>query len=374
MTTSGVRSRIAGAVAGAGALSLLLGAAALVAAPAASADQSAATSKGGNPPGNNGTVKIEGVDLQSGPPDNNPHQGCTFVVEFYNFDQGDLNAKVTFEDQAPTADAGLQVVSGDLTPFIGGDPAGGGNDLDARETYTLKFSGEPHPKQGYHVKLTVNAPGSIGNDTKHKVFWVEGCTTTTPPTTPPTTEPTSPSTTEPTSPSTTEPTSPSTTEPTSPSTTEPTSPSTTEPTSPSTTEPTSPSTTEPTSPSTTEPTSPSTTEPTSPSTTEPTSPSTTEPTSPSTTGPTSPSTTEPTSGTPTSTATGTAGVPGPSDSDTPTEGVPTEVDAGLAGGRTVAASNSNPLGTVGTVLMAAGGVMLAAGAAFTLRRRGKHSV
>ena len=35
--------------------------------------------------------------------------------------------------------------------------------------------GEPHPIQGYHVKLTVNAPGSIGADTKYKVFWVTGC-------------------------------------------------------------------------------------------------------------------------------------------------------------------------------------------------------
>ena len=32
-----------------------------------------------------------------------------------------------------------------------------------------------HPEQGYHVKLKVNAPGSIGKDTKFKVFWVVGC-------------------------------------------------------------------------------------------------------------------------------------------------------------------------------------------------------
>ena len=49
-------------------------------------------------PGNNGTIKIEGADIQSGPPDNNPHQGCTFVVEFYNFDKNDsYHATVTFE-------------------------------------------------------------------------------------------------------------------------------------------------------------------------------------------------------------------------------------------------------------------------------------
>ena len=72
------------------------------------------------------------------------------------------------------------------TVFIGEDDnAGGGSEagLDASETYTLDVAGiEPHPNQGFHVKLTVNAEGSQGADTKHKVFWVTGCpsgTTTT---------------------------------------------------------------------------------------------------------------------------------------------------------------------------------------------------
>ena len=168
MPQSGSRSRVGGIVAAAGALTLLSGAAALVAAPAASADETivAAVPKA-DPPGNNGTIKIEGTDIQSGPPDNNPHQGCSFVVEFYNYDKGDLNATVLFEDQAPTADGGLKVTSGNLNPFIGGDAAGGGNDLDAKETYTLSFTGQPQPQQGYHVKITIHAQGSIGNDTKH---------------------------------------------------------------------------------------------------------------------------------------------------------------------------------------------------------------
>ncbi len=41
--------------------------------------------------------------------------------------------------------------------------------------YTLAFDGEPHAQQGYHVKLTVHTPYSQGSDTKHKVYWVEGC-------------------------------------------------------------------------------------------------------------------------------------------------------------------------------------------------------
>jgi hypothetical protein len=32
-----------------------------------------------------------------------------------------------------------------------------------------------HPQQGYHIKVVVNAPGSIGDDRKMKVFWVEEC-------------------------------------------------------------------------------------------------------------------------------------------------------------------------------------------------------
>jgi len=146
-----------------------------------------------DPPGNNGTVKIDGVDFDSAP-NNEPHVGCTFQVDFYGFDEKAGDAKVTFESQAPTADATITVVSGDLTPFIGGDAAGGGTDVDAQVTYKLAFTGDPQPNQGYHVKLTVNAPFSQGADTKFKVFFVTGCepdkptpTTATPTTATPTT-------------------------------------------------------------------------------------------------------------------------------------------------------------------------------------------
>lgn len=150
----------------------------------------------GKPPGNNGTVKIDGDPLKSGK-GNEPHVSCDFNVEFYNFDKGDdFNATVTFALQAPTlrddgkgkATKDGQVLRTDEV-FIGEDPAGGGGDLDASERYSLSFVGvQAHPKQGYHVKLTVNAPGSQGADVKHKVFWVD-CKETTPPTTPPPTTP-----------------------------------------------------------------------------------------------------------------------------------------------------------------------------------------
>jgi len=139
----------------------------------------------GNPYGNNGTIKIDGVPLQDSNR-NEPHVGCRFNLEFSGYDQGDINASVRFELQPPTLrDSGSQVLLEDTVP-IGGDPAGGAGDLDASRRYTLNFTGvEAQPKQGYHVKVTIDAPGSRGADVKHKVFWVTACTPETPPTTQP---------------------------------------------------------------------------------------------------------------------------------------------------------------------------------------------
>jgi hypothetical protein len=175
-----------------------------------------------DPPGNNGTVKIDGLEFDDHP-DNEPHVGCVFQVDWYGFDEGDLFSDVTFESHPPT---GPPVVLLTDRVFIGGDDNSGGGSasgLDASATYTLDFSGiEPHPNQGWHVKLTVNNDGSQGADVKHKVFWVTGCET--PPTT--TTSTLTTSTTEAPTTSTTEAPTTSTTEATT-STTEATT-STTE--------------------------------------------------------------------------------------------------------------------------------------------------
>jgi len=137
-----------------------------------------------DPAGNNGTVKIvEDGDIDA--PNNNPHVGCTFTVEWYGFDKGDnIISKVTFEMQSPTGSVGL-TVNGPPTVFVGGDAATGAGTptgLDGRQPYTLSFDGPPHPNQGYHLKLTVETPGSKGSDKKSKVFWVEGCDPVQPPT------------------------------------------------------------------------------------------------------------------------------------------------------------------------------------------------
>jgi hypothetical protein len=129
------------------------------------------------PPGNNGTVKIEGLDLDS-IPDNNPHQGCFFTIEFRGYDEGDLNATYSL-DAHPPSGQGVNLTSGSV--FIGEDAAGGANDLDATvviDLSTFDLTGLfEHPQQGFHLKLTVHAEGSIGADVKHKVFWVTGCPT-----------------------------------------------------------------------------------------------------------------------------------------------------------------------------------------------------
>jgi hypothetical protein len=139
-------------------------------------------SAGPNPPGNNGTVKIDDVPFDDAP-NNEPHVGCVFQVDFYGFDEGDLVADVSFESHPPTGPV-QELLTDEV--FIGEDDnAGGGSQagLDASATYTLDFTGiQPHPNQGFHVKLTVHADGSQGADTKYKVFWVSGCasgTTTT---------------------------------------------------------------------------------------------------------------------------------------------------------------------------------------------------
>ena len=132
-----------------------------------------------NPAGNNGTVKVDGTPFDNAP-DNQPHVGCTFQIDFYGFDQGDLNALVTFEAQAPSGSGVL--LQDDV--FIGEDSnAGGGSEagLDASQTYDLsdvvgQLKEQPH--QGFHIRLTVNADGSQGATTKHKTFWVRGCAPT----------------------------------------------------------------------------------------------------------------------------------------------------------------------------------------------------
>jgi hypothetical protein len=129
----------------------------------------------GDRPGNNGTVKID-TDPYDTHPNNEPHVTCAFEVDFYNYGEGDFWATVDLALHSPTSSGQtMAATTGDDQVFIGEDLPGGGTDIDAEERYRLDFTGAPHPKQGYHVKLTIDAPFSQGARVKHKVFWVEPC-------------------------------------------------------------------------------------------------------------------------------------------------------------------------------------------------------
>jgi LPXTG-motif cell wall-anchored protein len=130
-----------------------------------------------NPPGNNGTVKIHNVPLDSRP-HNQPHVGCPFTVTFFGFDEGDV-AQVLFTAWAPTGKG--KTLLTDTVDIGADDNSGGGSQagFDGEKTYTLDFDGiVPHEQQGFHVKLTVTvtSPGSkTPKFNKYKVFWAQPC-------------------------------------------------------------------------------------------------------------------------------------------------------------------------------------------------------
>jgi LPXTG-motif cell wall-anchored protein len=144
---------------------------------------------GFDPPGANGTVQIDG-----GPPfdqkmDNEPHVSCDFAVDFHNFDD-DERANIVFTLHPPTSSSGpgIELLRVDNV-LISDDPADGANpDPDELFEFTTSQLGldafTPHPKQGFHIKLTVERIGAPGAG-KHKVFWVQECVAPTTPTSPP---------------------------------------------------------------------------------------------------------------------------------------------------------------------------------------------
>src|ERR1044072_5182545 len=80
------------------------------------------------PPRNNGTVKIDGIDFDD-LPNNEPHVGCVFQVDFYGFDEGDLDAEVSFTAQPPSGTGDIKLLTGDATVDIGEDDNSGGGSV-----------------------------------------------------------------------------------------------------------------------------------------------------------------------------------------------------------------------------------------------------
>ena len=136
-------------------------------------------SAGPNPPGNNGTIKIDDI-LRRSPQQRAPCRlGLPGRLLRLRRRRPGCHTSPSRPTRRPSGGRGPGAVDRHGVHRRGrqqrrGSEAG----LDATETYTLDFTGiTPHPVQGFHVKLTINAEGSQGADVKHKVFWV----TTAPP-------------------------------------------------------------------------------------------------------------------------------------------------------------------------------------------------
>jgi LPXTG-motif cell wall-anchored protein len=155
------------------------------------ASQSAAWA---DPPGNNGTVKINSQDVDDGI-SNEPHVPCDFQVEFFGFDEGQT-ATITFTIHPPSGQGDVLLSE---TQTVSDDPAAGGlNDVDEVFQYSGTSFGldrfEAQPQQGFHVKLTVESEGVPGGK-KHKVFWLQCVQPTPSPSVSPSESPTAPSAT-----------------------------------------------------------------------------------------------------------------------------------------------------------------------------------
>ncbi|SCG34634.1 hypothetical protein [Micromonospora inositola] len=132
-----------------------------------------------DPGGANGTVKIDGPAYQLDNR-NEPHVTCEFQVEFFNFDK-DERASLIFEAWPPSA-PDFHEVKRVENVLVSNDPATGGSyKRDPDEVFRFSAAdlnlteAMAHPKQGYHIKLTVDRQNHPQWTEKHKVFWLQPC-------------------------------------------------------------------------------------------------------------------------------------------------------------------------------------------------------
>src|SRR5947207_4413336 len=126
----------------------------------------------GDPPGNNGTIKIVASDPSDPDPGNEPMaDSCLIWLEFYGFDQGQT-ADITFTAQPPS---GTQQLIVDPGVPISDDAAGGGQDKDAVLAYNLTSAVgglKAQRQHGYHIKVRSDSKEAPGG-AKQKVFGVK---------------------------------------------------------------------------------------------------------------------------------------------------------------------------------------------------------
>lgn len=164
----------------------------------------------GNPNGNNGTIKIDGIEFDGtydGHPNNEPHIDCRFQVDFYGFDSeanGDV-AELQFRRWNPSGGKGPLIATAEAADEVEGlapisyseggtvivplddDGAGGGVDIDRQVLIELALpdtdpgAGNHH---GHHVRLDAQVTSDSRTYKKTKVFWVTACPIPTPTPTP----------------------------------------------------------------------------------------------------------------------------------------------------------------------------------------------
>lgn len=124
----------------------------------------------GDPPGNNGTIKVDYPAPADSGHANRPHPGCAFQVRMFDFDD-DQYGSLTIREQAPTGSDTLL----SRRVLLSNDPAGGGQDVDQVYSFTaaeLGLLSVPRANQGWHLKVLVDAENAPGG-AKQKVFWLD---------------------------------------------------------------------------------------------------------------------------------------------------------------------------------------------------------
>ena len=131
---------------------------------------------GSSPPGNNGTVKVDNyldTNTNDQAPNNEPHVSCAWGIDAYGYEASAPTGTESFLQHPPTSGGSAQQQT-----LTNSHPRGTGRTYNGSTDNSLTLVGSPHPKQGYHVKLTYTATdgNTQGNTVKHKVFWVQPCT------------------------------------------------------------------------------------------------------------------------------------------------------------------------------------------------------
>ncbi|HEV2369819.1 MAG TPA: hypothetical protein VGR90_08075 [Acidimicrobiales bacterium] len=141
----------------------------------ASAGSSSASAGGQAPAGNNGTIKVDEITMDSGQ-DNDAHVACGFSVSFFGFDAGDQSATVTVTPWAPTAGGKPKTytISWHTATRTGGDQWDANVQVPAGDISAI-FSGVSPKAQGFHARIEAEVTGSQGSDDKFKVVWIQGC-------------------------------------------------------------------------------------------------------------------------------------------------------------------------------------------------------